>query len=235
MGKLYYYQLMQKIVSMRPLGSTKNRIANAGSGVLIQGILWLVFWIGPAFPLYEMDARWGHNFAIPLIFITVGLAYHSQKLSCQLVAVFASFLTIPTLLGFWSWFQATSSAIIILLITVILYLIERHRNVELINPKPRLKAWMKIHSLTFAYIGLVHMPLIFFLVRWYNSQVFLDYLPVEHDVPTSAFNLMLLVLTPLAAMERYVKKIGNVEVTKLSFLWAMLMIVVPLLLIALEW
>ena len=211
-----------------------NKVMTAGSGILIQGVLWFIFWIGPAFPFYQADPRWGHNFAMPIVFIIVGLAYHFRKLSSQLVAVFASFLTIPTFLAFWSGIEATLAASILLVITIILYLAERRREVELINPRPRLKAWLKIHFLNFAYIGLAHMALIFFLVRWYNPQPFLNYLPVESrvaDWPTAAFDLMLLVLTPIAVMERYVKKVGRIEVSKLGFVWAMLMIIVPLLII----
>lgn len=81
------------------------------------------------------------------------------------------------------------------------------------------------------------MPLIFFLVRWYGPQPFLKYLPVESriaDLSTAAFNSMFLLLTPLAVMERYVKKVGKIDVSKLGFLWAMLMMVVPLIIIAMQ-
>jgi hypothetical protein len=209
-----------------------------GYGILIQGVAWLVFWtISPAFQLFVADPRWAHNFAIALVFIAVGLAYHGHKLSCQLVAVIASYLTIPTFLAFWSGIEATFAAGILLIITIVLYLIERRRTVGLLNPRPRLKAWLTIHFLNFAYIGLAHMPLIFFLVRWYSPQPFLKYLPVENgiaDLSTATFNLMLLVLTPLAVMERYVKKVGRMDVAKLGFFWAMLMMVVPLMIIALQ-
>jgi hypothetical protein len=200
-----------------------------GTGILIQGILWLIFWLGPAFGLFEADPRWGHNFTLPIIFITVGLAYNFRKLSCEFIAVFQAFLTVPTLLALWYWTSATYAAIILLIITIILYLVERMRESELVNPRPRLKAWLKIHFLNFAYFGLAHMPLIFFLVRWFNPEPFLPYLPVEHHTSTSIFNFMLLILTPFAVMERYVKKIGRISVTKIGFIWAMLMIIIPLI------
>jgi hypothetical protein len=73
------------------------------------------------------------------------------------------------------------------------------------------------------------MPLIFFLVRWFNPGPFTTYLPIEHEPPTSIFNLMLLILTPLALMEKYVKQIGPLQVSRISFTWAILMVVFPLL------
>jgi hypothetical protein len=207
----------------------KDKIMTANNGILIQGIAWLLFWLGPAFSLFEADPRWGHNFAIPLTFITVGLAYHLRKLSCQMAAVFAAFLLIPTLLALWPWYIATLIAAAFLGIVIVLYLIEKGRKTELINPGPRLRAWLIIHLMTFAYIGLAHMALTFYLVRWSNPGPFTDYLPVEHEVSTSTFNAMLFVLIPLAIMERFVKKLGGFDIPKVGFLWAMLMIIIPLL------
>jgi len=214
------------------LNSKIDKFVNAGSGVLIQGVLWLLFWIGPAFPLFSLDPRWGHNFALPITFVAVGSASHSRKISCHLVAVLSSFLTVPVELTFLPWPAATFIAATLLAILIVLHLVERTRQTELLNPGPRLKAWLKIHLLSLAYIGLAHMPLIFFLVRWFNPGPFTTFLPIEHEPSTSIFNLMLLIFTPLALMEKYVKQIGWVRISKVSFTWAMLMIVLPLLSIA---
>ncbi|UCE75123.1 MAG: hypothetical protein JSV56_05310, partial [Methanomassiliicoccales archaeon] len=209
-----------------------NKLMTSGNGILILGVLWLLFWIGPAFSLFEEDSRWGHNYAIPILFITVGLAYNVNKISCQLTAAIASFLTIPILMDFWPWDLSTIIASIFLGIFLLLYLIERKRKTELINPKKRLKAWLKMHLMTLAYFGLVHMTFIFFFVRWTNSSEFENYLPYEfEDYDTIMFNAMLPVLTVFAIMERFVKKIGRFPVPKAGFIWSILMIIVPLLII----
>lgn len=83
--------------------------------------------------------------------------------------------------------------------------------------------------LTFAYLGLVHMTLIFYLVRWSNPDSFTNFLPAEHEVSTSIFNAMLLILVILAILERFVNKIGSFQVAKAGFIWAMLMIIIPML------
>jgi hypothetical protein len=206
-----------------------DRFMNSGNGILMLGILWLIFWLAPAFFLFQDDPRWGHNFAIPILFIIVGLAYNTKKISCQLVAVIASYITIPTFLGFWAWDTATIISSIFAIVLLIFYIIERYRKTELINPNQRLKAWLKIHSMTFAYIGLVHMPLIFFLVRWFNPEPFLNFLPIEHHVSTSTFNVMLFVLTIFAIIERNVKKIGRFNIPKAGFIWSILMIIIPII------
>ncbi len=208
-----------------------NKIMNSGGGMLIMGLLWLIFWLGPAFFLFERDTRWGHNYAIPLLFINVGLARFVNKISCQLTATVGSFLTIPILLAFWPWDLSTLISGSFLAIFLVLYLIERNRETELINPNSRLRSWLKMHLLTFAYIGLAHMPLIFFLVRWYNPEPFLRYLPFEHHVSTSIFNAMLLTLTIIAIMERFVKKLGSFRMERAGFYWSIMMIIIPILFI----
>ena len=48
-----------------------KKIFSSGNGILLLGILWLIFWLGPALFLFKEDLRWGHNYAIPIIFIIV--------------------------------------------------------------------------------------------------------------------------------------------------------------------
>lgn len=206
-----------------------EKLMTAGNGILILGLAWLLFWLGPAFFLFKEDPRWGHNFALPITFIMVGLAAHTRIISCQLSAVIGAFFIVPTLLAFWPWDIATIIAGVFLSIFLILYAIEKGRETELINTNPRLKAWLKIHLLTFAYIGLAHMTLIFYLVRWSNPQAFTDFLPAEHEVSTSIFNVMLLILIPVAILERFVKNVGSFQVPKIGFIWAMFMIIIPIL------
>jgi hypothetical protein len=206
-----------------------DTLMTSGSGILILGVLWLLTWLGPAFLLFQEDPRWGHNFAIPILFIIIGLAYYTNKNSCQLTAAISSYLTIPIFLAFLPWDISTIIALVFLGIFLLLYAIERRRKTELINPNKTLNFWIKQHSMTFAYIGLVHMSLIFFFVRWFNPDPFLTYLPIEHHVSTSLFNVMLFPLTILGIMERSVKKIRKINIPKLGFIWSILMIILPLI------
>lgn len=205
-----------------------NKMMTSGNGILILGIAWFLFWLGPAYFLFIEDSRWGHNFALPIAFITVGLAAHTRWISCQLAAVIGAFFIIPTLLAFWPWDIGTIVQGVFLGIFLIMYTMEKGREIELINPNPRLKAWLKIHLLTFAYLGLAHTALIFYLVRWSNPGAFMDFLPEEHHVSTSIFNVMLLLLVALAILERFVKNVGSFQVAKVGFIWAMLMIIIPI-------
>jgi len=168
-----------------------------------------------------------------LVFMTLGYAATFHKISCEFVAVLASFLTIPTFLGFLSGLTATYIALLLLVLDIVLCLVERDRKTELVNPRPRLKAWLKIHELNLAYLGVAHMPLIFFLMRWAYPGAFSTYLPLEHEISTSIFNMMLLILCLLGIMERYVGRSGRFRVSTIGFVWGMLMIAAPLLSIGL--
>lgn len=206
-----------------------EKYMTAGNGYIILGVLWLITWLGPAFMLFEQDPRWGHNFALPILFILVGLAFNVERNSCQLVAAFGSYMTIPISLAFFSWDFETAITSIFLIIFVILYFAEKNRETELVKPNQRLNFWIKKHSMTIAYIGIVHLSLIFYLVRWLNPNPFLSNLPIEHHVSTSVFNAMLFVLTVIAITEKNVKKVGKINIPKLGFFWSILMVVLPLI------
>ncbi|MBN1195135.1 MAG: hypothetical protein JXA08_07315 [Methanomicrobiaceae archaeon] len=150
-----------------------ERVMTAGFGVLILGVAWLVFWLGPAFPLYEGDVRWAHNFAFALIFIIVGLASWKRSVSSGIIAVIASFLMVPAELAFFSGETATGIAGVFFALMLAVIVIERQTGKDLVRPPPRLNAWLRIHLLTLAYIGIAHMPFISFLVRRYAADPFL--------------------------------------------------------------
>lgn len=208
-----------------------NKMMNAGTGIFIMGVAWLIFWLGPAFFLFQTDFRWGHNFVIPIVFMMIGLAYYFRTIACDLVAVISAFVvTIPTLLALWSWKIGLIIAISFFCLLILFYVIERKIG-EVLKPGPRLKTWLRIHLLNFCYIAVLHMPLIFFVSRWANPDPFSSNLPAEHDIPTAIFNAMLFVFVPLAAMERYVKTMGGYSVSKVVFNWSILMIIIPLLVI----
>jgi len=213
------------------LDSRIDRVTTIGFGLFLQGILWLIIWLRVFFIFFLFDPRWGHNFAFATIFITVGLAYYIRKTSCRLVAVVSAFLIVPTEMAYWSWETATNAAIALFIVMIILYAVERTRGAELVSPTTRLRAWLKVHLMNFAYLGLAHMPLIFFVGRWPNQERFAQYLPIEFELPTIVFNLMLLVLAILGVGERYTSHVGGYRLSKIGFAWSILMIIVPLALL----
>lgn len=199
-----------------------------GTGIFFLGVAWLVFWLGPAFHLYQTDPRWAHNFAFALIFITVGIASLRPSIATGIIAVIASFATIPTELAFWSGLTATVIESLFLVLVIIIAVVEWRRKAPLLTLGPRSGAWLKIHLLVFSYLGIAHMTFVFFMNRWLNPLPYMQYLPVEHEYSTTIFNVMVLVLVVIAIGGRYTKNIGKYDVQRAGFYWATLMLLIPL-------
>ena len=199
-----------------------------GAGIFLLGVAWLLFWLGPAFNLYEADARWAHNFAFAIILITVGIAYYRQSVSTWTISMIASFITIPTELAYWSGMTATLIEVALLALLLIIVATEWKLKRPLFTPGTKAGFWLKIHLPVLTYLGIAHMPLIFFMIRWTHSTPYLTYLPIEHEYSTTIFNAMILVLMVIAIAERYVKDFRGFSVTRAGFLWAVLMLIIPL-------
>lgn len=205
-----------------------GRWMTSGTGILLLGLAWLGFWIGPALHLYQADPRWAHNFAFALIFVIVGIGFLRPSVLTGLGAVVASFTIIPAELAFWSGTLTTVIAVAILILVAIVAAIEWWKKGPLIVPGTRAAFWVRVHLPVLSALGLAHMSFIFFLVRWMNATPFLQYLPVEHDYSTTIFNAMLLVLVIIAIAEQYVKNVGRFSIPRAGFIWSLLMLLLPL-------
>jgi len=199
-----------------------------GTGIFLLGIAWLFFWLGPAFNLYQADPRWAHNFAFALIFIIVGISLYRPSVSSGIISMVASFITIPTELAYWSGITATLIEMALLAAILIVVAAEWQLKQPLLTPGPKAGFWLKIHLPVLSHLGIAHIPLIFFMIRWNISVPYLTYLPVEHEYSTTIFNVMVLVLVVFAIAERYVKNVRAFSVPRAGFYWAVLMLLIPL-------
>jgi len=108
-----------------------------GTGIFFLGVAWLLFWLGPAFNLYEADSRWAHNFAFAIILIMVGIAYYRPSVSTWIISMIASFITIPTELAYWSGMTATVIELALLGLLLIVVGGEWRLKRPLITPDPK--------------------------------------------------------------------------------------------------
>jgi hypothetical protein len=200
----------------------------SGAGILLLGLAWLGFWLGPALHLYQADPRWAHNFAFALIFLTVGIAYLRPSVLTGIGAVIASFTIIPAELAFWSGTTTTEIAVALLVLVASVGAVEWWKKGPLVVPGPRAGFWVRVHLPVLSALGLAHMSFLFFLVRWVNAAPYLQYLPVEHEYSTTIFNAMLLVLVGIAIAEQYVKNVGRFSIPRAGFIWSLLMLLLPL-------
>ncbi len=220
---------------LNPPQSTLTRIRDSldiGTGLIMTGLFWLYLWLFPHFPAYLSDPRWAHNFAFPLILLTIGVAYKEKKLSTDLVAALSAFMVIPTESGVLSGVHSTIIVSVLLVIILLLIAVERGRKRELLFFQHRWRRWLKKHLLTFSYLFLMHMAFIY----WFTRVLFGE--PAEVNLPsempwdpvhwgTAAYNILVIPFGLIGMAERFRGTLRRrISALKLGYWWSLLIIIV---------
>jgi hypothetical protein len=211
---------------------------NIGTGLILTGLFWLYFWVFPWFQAFVKDPRWAHNFAFPLILITVGVAYHGKKLSTDLIAVFSAFMIIPTESGVITGLQSTYLVITLLIIALLLLTVERGRKEELLFFQHRWRRWFKKHLLAFSFLFLMHMAFIYWFSRAFFGEPMPTNLPNESPFnpmhwATASYNLLVLPLGLMGMAERFRGTLRRIIAsTQLGYWWSLMIIIVGITMMA---
>ncbi len=214
------------------LGRIKFKAENIGTGLILTGLFWLYFWIFQWFPYFLEDPRWAHNFAYPIVLITVGLAYHGKKLSTDIVAVISSFMIIPTETGVISGLSATYLVSALLVILLVLLIVERNRTEELLFLQHRWRRWIKQHMIIFAFLFLMHMAFIYWFSRAFFGEPAPMNLPSEPPFDpihwsTASFNILVLPLGVIGMAERFRGTLRRTVTSKrLGYWWTLIIIII---------
>ncbi|TFG99990.1 hypothetical protein E4H12_00640 [Candidatus Thorarchaeota archaeon] len=221
-----------------------------GLGLLLMGLLYLIFWISPL--VYESlteDLRWSHNWVYSLILITIGASFYQKTVVSRTIAIVQASLMPLTASGAFNTTFMTIVALVILSTWFIVVLIERKNNSPLLNQRisQRTKNWITMHSLIVCWMLIAHMGLVFFIGRLpFESQLdtigtglgesigFLLNLPIErHDLVTYVFDINLIILAVLFGYEQF--KVGynlkNNPWPKISFRFLWITVVLGLVLV----
>jgi len=121
-----------------------NENMDIGAGLILTGLFWLSLWLFPFYSAFVSDSRWAHNFAYPLILITIGIAYKGKKMSSDLFAMISAFMIIPTETGMISGMLSTEISIVLLAAVIILIVVEKSRKQELLFFQHRWRRWLQI-------------------------------------------------------------------------------------------
>ncbi|WP_455369488.1 ferritin-like domain-containing protein [[Eubacterium] cellulosolvens] len=217
-------------------GKMKNSM-DIGSGLILTGLFWLYFWIFQWYVFFLFDARWAHNFAYPLILITIGVAYKGKKMSTDLLASISAFMIIPTETGLISGTHSTYIVGIILLIILLLLLTEKGRKRELLFLQHRSRRWLKKHLLTFAFLFLLHMPFLYWATRVLFGE------PAEINMPpeppwerahwgTASYNILVIPFALLGMAERFRGTLRRrISMSKLGYWLSVLIIILGIIVI----
>ncbi|MHA1949091.1 MAG: hypothetical protein ACXAAO_00175 [Candidatus Thorarchaeota archaeon] len=194
-----------------------------GLGLLLMGIMYLVFWLLP-FTLESLteDARWSHNWVYSLIIITIGASFYQKSVISRAIAMVQASLMPLTASGAFNTTLMTLAALLILSVWIVVVLIERRNNSPLLGQRisQRTQTWVTMHSLIVCWMLIAHMGLVFFIGRLpFESQLdtigtglgesigFLINLPLErYDLVTYVFDINLIILAVLFGYEQF--KVG---------------------------
>jgi bacterioferritin len=211
-------------------GKIKSSI-DIGSGLILTGLFWLYFWVFQWYVFFFFDARWAHNFAYPLILITIGVAYKGKKMSTDLLASISAFMIIPTETGFISGTYSTYIVAILLAIILLILMVERGRKRELLFFQHRWRRWLKKHLLTFAFLFLLHMPFLY----WFTRVLFGE--PAELNMPpeppwemahwgTASYNILVIPFGLIGMAERFRGTLRRrISMSKLGYWWSLFIII----------
>lgn len=194
-----------------------------GFGLLLMGIMYLVFWLMPfTIETYIDDPRWAHNWTYALIFMTLGASFYQKTVASRIIALFQASLMPLTASGLFNSTLITLIALLIGSLWIIVVLIERRKNTPLLDHRlsRRTQNWVVMHSLIVCWLLLAHMGLVFFIGRLpFEAQLdtigtslgqslgFLLNLPVERfDLVTYVFDVNIIILAILFSFEQF--KVG---------------------------
>ncbi len=221
-----------------------------GLGLLLMGIMYLVFWILPyTIESFIEDPRWSHNWVYSLIIITIGASFYQKSVVSRTIAMIQASLMPLTASGAFNTTLMTLAALLILSVWIIVVLIERRTNSHLFDQRisQRTQTWVSMHSLIVCWMLIAHMGLVFFFGRLpFESQLdtigtglgvsigFLINLPIERfDLVTYVFDLNLIILAVLFGYEQF--RVGynlkNKPWPKISFRFLWITVILGLVLL----
>lgn len=173
-----------------------------GTGFLLLGAAWLLFWLGPAFHLYEADPRWARTFAFALVVITLGISSLFPTVATGVISLVASFIIIPAGLAFLLGTAATIVPALLLTVSVVVTIAEHRLDRVPVSAGPRQGSWLGAH------------------------------LPADHGSSTTLSHAMLPVPVLVAITGQYAVGARSARVKRAGFAWALCMLFVPLASIA---
>jgi hypothetical protein len=205
-----------------------DKVVNVGTPLFLMGALWLGLWVGPWYPAYVYDPRWGHNYAESLAFLAAGLAYFNRRFISDVLALIASLLIIPASMELVPHSATAIAGGVLAGLIIVDMVVERGRKEDLLAPSNRrLRFWLKSHLLRFAYLLLAHVALTYFFVRLPAGTY-------EQELVTVVYDVLSIVFLGIALMEGAIRGEGGERVSRAGFYWGLGTMVISLGIIFVE-
>ena len=188
-----------------------------GLGLVLMGFAYILWWfLGPwAWEAIAKDPRWAHNWAYAIIIFNVGLAWYHKSPISRTIAMIQSFMLPVTASGSFNTIICTIITIIIFGIWLIVVIIEKSRDKNIMGDKfsKRGLLWVNMHTLIIAWILVAHMGLVFFIGRLplerqlyqtdHNAGYLANLPPEAYEFATWTFDIGLFVFLCVVIWEQY--------------------------------
>lgn len=196
--------------------ATHNRLVGPGIGLIALGIIYFVWYIMPFSIEYLSGKPLAiHNWGYSIIFLTVGLAWYQKSLLTRTVALIqASFLPILAS-GSFNSFIVVLITVIVLIVFIFIMIYEKRQENPIFKNKMSKRSWewLNLHTLIIAWLLIMHIGFLFFVVRAPQEVALLEisdtagwlmnYTPELHEISTWMFDIGIIAWGIIVLYERF--------------------------------
>jgi hypothetical protein len=193
------------------LASFASKFSNTGSALILMSLMWLVTGIGAYYGGYEYGLN---NLAYGVAFTNVGAAYRHRRIVSGLAAAISSFQMVLVSTRYIPGAIGLGLSVFLFAIISLDYFIERGKE-DFVKVGPKLKRWLGIHLHVFAFLGLMHFPFLYFLIR-------LPYGTEETFLAVQIFQAEALFIGLVGIYEKAKPKLWGFDVPKIGFAYIIL-------------
>ncbi len=194
----------------------QNKFIGPGLGLVILGLVYFIWYIMPFSIEYLQEKPLAiHNWGYSIIFLTVGLAWYQKSPLPRAVALIQASLLPILASGSVNPFIMVALVFIVFAVFGILVIIERNRAKFFFKDRlqKRTWEWLNMHLLILCWISIIHIGLVFLVVRapteidllriGPNAGWLKNYTPELHEISTWAFDIAIIAWGGIVLYEQF--------------------------------
>lgn len=182
-----------------------NIFVGPGLGLVILGLIYFVWYIMPFSIEYLEEKPFAiHNWGYSIIFLTIGLAWYQKSIISRSIALIQASLMPILASGSFNPFIIVALIFILFAVFGIVFIIEKKREKFFFQERlqKRTWEWLNMHLLILCWLSLIHIGLVFLVVRapteidllriGPNAGWLKNYTPELHEISTWAFDIAII-------------------------------------------
>ncbi len=193
-----------------------NRFIGPGLGLVILGAVYFIWYIMPFSFTYLAEFPLAiHNWGYSIIFLTTGLAWYQKSVIPRTIALIQAGLLPILSSGSVNPYIMVLLIFILLAVFGILVIIERRRGKLFLQDRlqKRTWEWLNMHMLIFAWLAIIHIGIVFLVVRapteidllrlGPNAGWLKNYTPELQEISTWTFDIAMIAWGIVALFEQF--------------------------------